>query len=355
MARYVLDESAQKIYGYNGIKGDRFEEVAGWEKGTAGFAGNIYSRLASENGIQPVDPAITGSREPYKTGRFITKLLRNVPWFDKKVMYAWRYIIEDTALGVDGIQDYTFDTIKRTHGVIRQDTTYLGIFKETNGEFTIKTQEIAGQLVRKSIDYWLGGLSDPKTGVATFYGKDVRDLQPNKSMTIMYILLGPTCRPNDIEYACIWHDAVITTSKHTHNNSATLGEAGQGQDHDLNFAGIFDRGPQVDLLASIIVDREGLYEERSYNALLPQYIYDQYLSDVTHPDREDFNITIANRLRHELEDPNARDNQPAYTDSKAYDAIKSTHSNLFQDGPDTQNNGIGNEPGMHDPQAPFPG
>jgi hypothetical protein len=152
------------------------------------------------------------------------------------------------------------------------------MFKETNGEFTIKVPETTGQLVRKAIDYWHYGISDPKTGVATFYGKDVRDLQPNKSMTILYVLLGPTCRPHDIEYACIWHDAILTTPKHAHNNSDTIGDVGQGPDHDLTFSGIFDRGPQVDLLASVIVDREGLYEERCYNSVLPKYMYDNYLA-----------------------------------------------------------------------------
>lgn len=63
-------------YGIGGISGDRFTDVAGWESGTVGFAGNVYSRLASENGIQPVDPAITASREPFRVGRFLLKILK---------------------------------------------------------------------------------------------------------------------------------------------------------------------------------------------------------------------------------------------------------------------------------------
>ena len=93
-------------------------------------------------------------------------------------------------------------------------------------------------------------------------------------MTILYVLLGPTCRPEDIEYAAIYHDCIVTTPKHDHNNAGTLGDAGQGVEHDLTFQGTFDRGPEVDRLAAIIVDREGLYEERSQNAVLPSYIYE---------------------------------------------------------------------------------
>ena len=277
MAKYIYTPG--EGYGVNGIRGDRFTSVAGWEHGTVGFAGNVYSRLASENGIQPVDPAITASREPFRVGRFMLKILKMPAFFDPKVSAALRYIIEDTATEFSGIQSYGFEVFNRTHGVVRQNSYYTGIYKENNGEFTIKVPETAGQLVRKTLDYWFYGMSDPKTGVAHFYGKDIRDLQPNKSITLLYILLGPTCRPEDIEYAAIYHDAVPSTPKHDHNNAGTLGEAGTGTDHDINFMGTFDRGPEVDRLAAIIVDREGLYEERSQNAVLPAYIYKYYMSD----------------------------------------------------------------------------
>jgi hypothetical protein len=343
MARSILSED-QIIYGQGGIKGDRFSEVAGWEKGTVGFSGNIYSKLASENGIQPVDPALTAAREPFKVGRFLFKVLKTVPFFDKKAMYAWRYIIEDMSIGMSGIQDPTLDTFPRTHGVIRQQSVYGGIYKETNGEFTIKVPEVKGQLVRKAIDYWMYGISDPKTGVATFYGKDIPDLQPNKSMTILYVLLGPTCRPDDIEFACIWHDCSLTQFKHAHNNADTLGEAGNGTDHELPFSGIYDRGPQVDLLASVIVDREGLYEERSWNALLPKYVYDEYLN-ATGPDRADYNITITNRLANEI------NIQGAYDNSTDYDQIKSVHAPLFTENSNAEKNGLGDRPGTYQPHS----
>jgi hypothetical protein len=344
--RSILKEE-QIIYGQGGIKGDRFNEVAGWEKGTVGFSGNIYSRLASENGIQPVDPALTGAREPFKVGRFLIKIIKTVPFFDKKATYAWRYILEDTSVGLSGIQDPTFDTFPRTHGVVRQQSVYGGIYKETNGEFSIKVPETKGQLVRKAIDYWIYGLSDPKTGVATYYGKDIPDLQPNKSMTILYVLLGPTCRPDDIEYACIWHDAIITQLKHAHNNSDTIGEAGTGVDHDLPFSGIFDRGPQVDLLAAVMVDREGLYEERNQNALLPKYVYDEFLS-ANGPDKSDYNITIAERLANEI------NIKGAYTSSQEYDQIKTAHAQHFTENSDVEKNGLGDSPGTYQPHTARP-
>ena len=311
MSKYIYTPEG---YGVNGIKGDRFTSVAGWEHGTVGFAGNVYSRLASENGIQPVDPAITASREPFRVGRFMLKILKMPAFFDPKVSAALRYIIEDTATEFSGIQSYGFEVFNRTHGVVRQNSYYTGIYKENNGEFTIKVPETAGQLVRKTLDYWFYGMSDPKTGVAHFYGKDIRDLQPNKSITLLYILLGPTCRPEDIEYAAIYHDAVPSTPKHDHNNAGTLGEAGTGTDHDINFMGTFDRGPEVDRLAAIIVDREGLYEERSQNAVLPAYIYQNYMSDGDYISSKAIGMTLKDRLVDSLGETNVSGYGPVAPD-----------------------------------------
>ena len=324
--RYIFQTAAHTGYGFNGVKGDRFASVAGWEQGTAGFSGNVYSRLASENGIQPVDPAITASREPFKVGRFMLKLIRTVPFFDDKVTAAWRYIIEDSALEFSGIQDYSFDVFTKQHGVTRQTSAYGGTYKENNGEFTIKVPETVGQLVRKSIDYWLQGCSDPKTGVAHFYGKNFRDLQPNKSMTILYILLGPECRAETIEYACMYHDAIVTAPKHAQNNSSALGETGQGVEHDLSFNGIFDRSAEINKLAAIIVDREGLYEERADNAVLPSYIYTEYLAKA---DTEFANSAIGMALTDRLADDLAlADAKKDKTHTHNYAAAKSTQANF---------------------------
>lgn len=337
MSQYIFSNEGRKSYGVNGIRGDRFEGVGGWEQGTVGFAGNIYTRLASENGIQPVDPAITAAREPYKVGRFIIKVLKTVPFFDEKVSRAWRYIIEDTTTEFSGIQDPQFEVFTKTHGATRQTSAYGGTYKETNGEFTIKVPEYAGQLVRKSMDYWFNGMSDYKTGVAHFYGKNIRDLQPNKSMSIMYILLGPTCRPDDIEFACVYHDAIITTPKLSHNNSGSIGETGNGVEHDISFNGIYDKNPEIDKLAAIIVDREGLYEERSTNALLPKYIYDNYIGNASEElSAANVGMSISDRLTAELDKAQGGFNDKVTGVTSSYDqATTNVRTNYRKTGEDT--------------------
>jgi hypothetical protein len=288
-------------YGNNGINGQKFA-LPGWENGTVGFSGNIYSRLAAQNGIQPVDPVILAAREPFRTGRFLVKVLKTPPFFDPIAERILRYVFEDTVKDVSGLTEYAVETFKISNGVIRQDTPYIGIYKENNGDYGLRVPETAGQLVRKILDYWFYGISDPKTGVCHFYGKNLRAVQPNKSMSIIYILMGPTCRPEDIEFSCMWHEGVPGAPKIGHNNS-TIGEVGSGVEHDVAFSGLYDHNPVIDALARKIVLAYNLFSERFSNAVVPEYIYTQYFGgdngagQLTGPA---LGIDLANRFAHEL-------------------------------------------------------
>jgi hypothetical protein len=132
----------------------------------------------------------------------------------------------------------------------------------------------------------------------------------------------------------MWHDAIPTAPKHQHNNSGALGEVGSGVEHDLTFNGIFDRGPEVDKLAAIIVDREGLYEERAQNALLPSYIYTDYLAKAdTEFAKEEIGMSISDRLAADLDlpaDQQIAGNNHGYADGETTrEAFRTTDGKLF--------------------------
>lgn len=282
--------------------------LPGFENITAKFPGNIYSRLASQNGIQPVDPEILAAREPFRTGRFLIKAVKVPPFFNSLASRMLRYVFEDTVKEVSGITEYAVDNFKIPNGVIRQDSPYVGIYKENNGDFSLKVPETAGQLVRKLLDYWFYGISDPKTAVCHFYGKPLRAVQPNKAASFLYILLGPTARPDDIEFACMWHEAIPTAPKVAHNNSA-LGEAGSGVEHDVGFTGIYDKGPEIDAFAKRVVTAYGLYGERFTEAVLPSYIYKKYFA-VNNDALADIGVDLNSRL---TADVNSNDLKSPYS------------------------------------------
>lgn len=272
----------------------------GWETTTVGMPGNIKSKLSQQNGVQNYDPSAVAAREPFRTGRFLVKWLKYPPFFNPLAVQYLRYLFEDCVKSVSGINDNNIDPIKITNGVTRQESTYAGIYKENNGEVTLKVPETAGSPVRKLIDYWLSGISDRKSGMCHFYGKKLRAVQPNKAGSFIYILLGPTGRPEDIEFAAMWHEVIPTSGERISMYNSDIGEAGGGVEADVTFAGIFDRGPAIDLLAKKIVTAYNLYSEGFWNAALPAYLANMYDSFST-KEAATTDASLAARLTREAE------------------------------------------------------
>jgi len=246
--------------------------IPGWENTTVGMPGNVKNRLAQQNGIQSFEPEAVASREPFRLGRFIVKWLKYPPFFHPLAVAYLRYLFEDCVKSVSGITDNNIDPITVPNGTTRQEYTYMGIYKENNREVTLRVPETAGSPVRKLIDYWYSGISDRKSGVCHMYGKELRAVQPNKSGSLIYIVLGPTCRPEDIEFACMWHEVVPTSGERISMYNSELGEVGGNVEADVTFSGIFDRGPHIDLLARVIVEAYNLYSDGFWKATLPNYL-----------------------------------------------------------------------------------
>jgi hypothetical protein len=276
---------------------DRLKAVDGWEKGTAGLAGNVEHRLNAQNGVQNYDPNVTANREPLRRGLFLVKWMRWPPFFEAEVVKIAKYLFEDCVKGVSGIPDNSLDKFEVTNGVVRQSTSYPGIYKEGGGSLSLKVPEFAGSPVRKMLDYWISGVSDRKTGVCHFYGKPYRGVQANKSGSFIYILLGPTARPEDIEFACMLHDCMPYGEKVSHLASQ-IGDAGSSEEFDIEFSGAYDRGPEIDALGKILVKGYALYGESFLNSALPAYIYSDVVShkDNSATMAEMFSVAAADRM-----------------------------------------------------------
>jgi hypothetical protein len=264
-------------YGVNGIAGKKYPEVIGWESTTVGPAGDIQQRLSPQNGVQPTDPEIIAQREPFRVGRFLVKWLKAPTFFHATMVDFLRFIFEDMVKGVSGIPENSLPKIDQQNGAVKATSSFPGIYQESASDLSLKVFETSGMIVRKFLDYWISGISDRKTGVSHMYGKKIRSILPNKAGSVLYVLLGPTCRPEDIEFACMWHECWPTNEKVAHANSDSLGDAGSGTELDVTFAGIFDRGPEIDLLARKVVEGYNLYGQSFLSAALPSYIYKNLL------------------------------------------------------------------------------
>jgi hypothetical protein len=299
---YRKDDSGFGLGGLNGIK---HTDVIGWENTTVGPAGNVSSRLSPQNGVQPVDPNILALREPFRQGRFLVKWLKAPPFFNAKMVEYLRFIFEDMVKSCDGIPENSIDKFEQTNGAVAAKASYPGIYKESGGDVTLKVFETTGMIVRKFLDYWISGISDRKTGVSHMYGKHLRSILPNKAGSLIYVLLGPTCRPEDIEFSCMWHEIFPVQEKTSYANSGGIGEAGSGQEVDVTFSGIYDRGPEIDLLAKKIVQGYNLYGQTFLTAPLPAYLYDGALYEDNGNLKTNIGVDMYNRIKQNsaIDDP----------------------------------------------------
>lgn len=261
-------------YGVNGISGIKHPEWIGYEQTTVGVASNVLNRINTQNGIQSNDPMVSSAREPFRVGRFLVKWTKAPPFFPEIAVKYLRWIFEDMVMEVSGVPENSIDRIDITNGSVRATSSYPGIYKESGNEVTLKVRECAGSPVRKFLDYWISGISDRKTGVCHMYGRKMRGILANLSGSILYVLLGPTCRPEDIEFACMWHEVIPYSEKISHVNSGSIGEAGGEVTLDVTFAGQYDRGPEIDIYARKVVEGYNLYGQTYLNQLLPAYMYD---------------------------------------------------------------------------------
>lgn len=283
-------------YGKGGVRGDRLS-IRGYETKTVGSAGNVKHRLNVQMGNMSNDPNMVAHREPIRVGRFIIKWLKYPPFFHEKMKEQMRFLLEDNVKEVGGVPENSIETFDTENGSIKQTTTYPGMYKQGGGKMTLKVPEFAGSPLRKLLQYWIWGISDPKTGIMHLWGNRMRGVLPNYAGSFIYIVLGPTCRPDDIEFSCMLHECFPSAEKTGHFNTA-LGEVGSGVEPDIEFSGIYDQGPHIDALAINVATGFGLWNEDYLQSRLPGYLY-KYLRMSTDELRAEFGGDIATRINDE--------------------------------------------------------
>ena len=280
-------------YGEGGLAGIKYNDWLGYENTTRGMAVDVLNRLNTQNGIQATDPGLVGAREPFRQGRFFVKWLKIPPFFTDRAAQALRAIFEDMVKEVGGVPENSISSIDVENGPTKATSSYFGMYKEDGNSVNLKVSETAGSMVRKFIDYWLSGAADRKTNVCHMYGKRMAPISSNLTGSLIYVLLGPDCRPETIEFACMWHNIMPYKEQTSHLNSS-LGDVGSGVELDVEFKGTYDRGPEIDILARKLTEAYNLYGQSFLNQYMPAYLYDAELFSTDW--RSSMSINIDDRL-----------------------------------------------------------
>jgi len=289
-------------FGKGGING-MHHNVVGWDNTTVGMASSVFDNLLSQNGIKSFDPNHIGALEPIRTGKFIVKWLKVPSFFDPVAVKYLKFFLENAVRSVEGIADNQINASGSvTFGPNGQQFDFPGQLTQGNKDVTLNTITCTGDGLGKLMRYWMYGITDPVTGIHHMYGKDLRFIRPNYSGTLLYVFLGPTCRPGDIEYACLWNEVWPSSPDGVSKfNSGEIGSDTAVDAQSVTLSGIFQDGPEVNILAKYIVAGTGLAGQSYFEQMLPAYMYDKYVGPLGNPAtretvQKQLDMTIATRM-----------------------------------------------------------
>lgn len=294
-------------YGVGGVAGVKHQGVVGWDNVTVGLAASVLNDVIMNNGVSSFDPSAIPMLEPIRAGRFIVKWLKIPPFFDVQIAGYIRVFLEKFVRGISGITDNQIGTVDGAPlGPTRRPMEFPGIYQQNNKGFTLSTMTCSGDGLGKLLKYWMYGMSDKDSGVSHMYGKNLRFHRSNYSGTLLYVFLGPTCRPDDIEFACIWHECFpISPDGDQKFNNQQMGEVGNLSEQEVEFSGLYDTGPIVSILAQYVVAASGLYGQSQFDTVLPAYMYDMFMgSSVTDAELKNaMNLNLRDQINKVIDDP----------------------------------------------------
>lgn len=292
-------------FGKGGING-MHHNVVGWDNTTVGMASSVFDNLLTQNGIKSFDPNHIGALEPIRTGKFIVKWLKVPSFFNPVAVKYLKFFLENAVRSVEGIADNQINASGSvTFGPNGQQFDFPGQLTQGNKDVTLNTITCTGDGLGKLMRYWMYGITDPVTGIHHMYGKDLRFIRPNYSGTLLYVFLGPTCRPGDIEYACLWNEVWPSSPDGVSKfNSGEIGSDTAVDAQSVTLSGIFQDGPEVNILAKYIVAGTGLAGQSYFEQMLPAYMYDKYIGPLNTPNsradvQKQLDMTIATRMASE--------------------------------------------------------
>lgn len=173
--------------------------------------------------------------DPLKTGFGRIFMIRKPKFVDNKIgtkFKKFKHVLEYANTGVNGIGNISMGFTGVQGGYTNKQFDIPTIMTDDMNEFTIKTYEFSGSLMREVIQYWLNGVADLQSGFSTYYNTDRID-DPNKGLPVcqanqtaefIYVVTDQTGR--EVEYACMFANCMPKEIKLDHFSY----DAGQ---HDL--------------------------------------------------------------------------------------------------------------------------
>jgi hypothetical protein len=152
-----------------------------------------------------------------------------------------------------GIGDLTLDTDALSTGFAGNELPVATNIKKENTTFTIKHYELAGSPIRELYQYWITGIRDPETGLATYHGAIANGMvysMKNHTAELLYIVTDPSFAIGGaigIEFACYYTNVFPTKIPQDHLNYSSGDHA--ITEIDQEFRGNYHQSSAINNLA----------------------------------------------------------------------------------------------------------
>lgn len=192
-------------------------------------------------------------------------------FFSSDLKTNFKRMTEKNFKSFDGIQDLTLESEAVSLGFAGNSMDVATNLKKFEGTFTLKHQEYMGSPIRELYEYWVTGIRDPETGLATYHGaingsNPLRYSAKNHTAELLYIVTDPTGAlggAKGIEFACYYTNVFPTKLPQAHLNYAS-GEHGV-HEIDQEFKGVYHRSRKIDELAKQVINsRQAISSFRDY-------------------------------------------------------------------------------------------
>jgi hypothetical protein len=206
--------------------------------------------------------------DPFVTGySFI--VWYKVPFWIEKTFGATsvRNFMQKNFHSFSGISSIELQTGTQSHGFTGNESNFATTIQKGNTDFSIKMQEFSGSPVRNLFQFWVSGIRDPESGIATYPKLFNCDYAAkNHTGQLLYIVTRPDANnigQKNIEFAC-FYDAVFPVSIPLDHMNYDKGSH-DDTEIDINFKGVFHMSPEVDNFArKSLEDIHYLREESEY-------------------------------------------------------------------------------------------
>jgi len=174
-----------------------------------------------------------------------------VPKWVESTFKSFKILTQKNFKELSGLSNIELQTIGVTNGFSANEYHVANTIQKQNQNFTIKHQEFSGSPIKNMYQFWITGIRDPQTGIATYpaiFGIDYA--AKNHTGEILYINTRPDMNNVDkhnIEFSCFW-SAVMPKVIKLEQFNFSLNTHDQVE-YDQQFTGDFYMGSKVDAYA----------------------------------------------------------------------------------------------------------